>query len=398
VKGGGIVNFDEAKDTLRDGYLQVGLELIAEHPTELFFRSGRSGREVDFVICEEEISEFAMAEYDRVPYGFVRDTDFTFGEPNDITPYVEIGQASMLFSDFFRFDEACLQLSMQRIRRPFPRWRDEKEPVEMRSVLHRPLTIRVYNLQASTPDAALERSSPIVDGCLFELSYLKNITLTLEEEWPRRRPRVRPFQFGDTFEGSELPLPQAVFNRDVVRFYQRGMSTVDPVNQFLSFYHVLEYYFLAVSDERLYQKLSRRLNDPKFSATPSNLDRMIQDTLDHKRETDETEMLKLVLSKFVDEAELIEFIKAYEEYLDDRMYSRRRSVFGESVEVRLEAGHVIGNLAKRIKIIRNALVHSSDRYERQQRYVPTSRAEDMIRREIPLMKYLAERVVIASAA
>jgi len=420
------MNFDEAKDALRDGYLQVGLELIDEHPTELFFQSDRAGRKVDFVISEEEITGFAEAEelrpsfsqipaecsicstnyreqavtfseYDRRRLFMMRDREFTFGEPNDTTPYVEIGPASMLFTDFFRFDEACLQLSMHRIRGPYARRRNEKEPVEMRSVLHRPLTIRVYNLQASTPEDALKRSSPIVDGCLFELSYLTNITLTLEEEWPRQRPRVRPFQFGDTFGGNELPLPQVVFNQDVVRFYQRGMSTDDPVNQFLSFYHVLEYYFVAVSDEQLYQKLSRRLNDPKFSATSSNLDRMIQDTLDHKRETDETEMLKLVLSKFVDEAELIEFIEAYEEYLDDRMYSKKKSVFGESVEVRLVAGHVIGNLAKRIKIIRNALVHSSDRYERQQRYVPTAKAEDMIRREIPLMKYLAEKVVIASA-
>ncbi len=420
------MNFDEAKDALRDGYLQARLELTDERPTELFFQYGRAGREVNLVISEEEIAEFAEAEelrpsfsqipaecgicsqdyreqivdfseYDRRRLFVRRDVEFTFGEPDDTTPYVEIGPASMLFIDFFRFDEAYLQLSMERIRGPYARRRNEEGPLEMRDVLHRPLTVRVYNLHASTPEAALKRSSPIVDGCLFELSYLTNITLTLEEEWPRRRPRVRPFQFGDTIRDNELPLPQVVFNQDVVRFYQRGMSTDDPVNQFLSFYHVLEYYFVAVSDEQLYQRLSRRLNDPKFSATPSNLDRMIQDTLDHKRETDETEMLKLVLNKFIDETELIEFIEAYEEYLDDRMYSKKRSVFGESVEVRLVAGHVIGNLAKRIKLIRNALVHSSDRYERQQRYVPTAKAEDMIRREIPLMKYLAERVVIASA-
>jgi len=423
------MNFDEAKDALRDGYLRVGLELIKEHPTELLFRSGHAGREGNLVISEKEITGFAEAEkrrpdfsqipaessicstdyrehainfseYDRRRLFMMRDRKFTFGESNETTPYVKIGPASTLFINFFRFDEAYLQLFLAR--NPFRRAHrsNEKELVEMLSVLYRPLTIRVYNLQANTPEAALKRSSPIVDGCLFELSYLANITLTLEEEWLHRWPRwprVSPFQFGDTTSGNELPLPQVVFNEDVVRFYQRGMSTGDPANQFLSFYHVLEYYFVAVSDEQLYQKLSRRLNDPKFSATPSNLDRMIQDTLDHKRETDETEMLGLVLKKFVDEAELIEFIEAYEKYLGDKMYSKKRSVFGENVEVRLTTGHVIGNLAKRIKLIRNALVHSSDKYERQQRYVPTAKAEDMIRREVPLMKYLAEKVVIASA-
>jgi len=419
------MNFDEARDALRDGYLRVGLKLIAEHPTKLLFQFGRAGREVNFVIFEKEITAFAEAEelrptfskipvecsicstdyrehavnfseYDRRRLFTLRDREFTFGKPNDMTPYVEIGPASMSFIDFFRFDEAYLQLFLDRIPLLHARRNNDKEPIEMRSALYRPLTIRVYNLQASTPEAALKLSSRIMDGCLFELSYLKNITLTLEEEWLHRR-RVRPFQFGDTTSGNELPLPQVSFNEVVVRFYQRGMGTGDPVNQFLSFYHVLEYYFVTVSNEQLYQKLSRRLNDPKFSATPSNLDRMIQDTLDHKRETDETEMLGLVLKKFVNETELIEFIEVYEQCLNDEIYSKKRSVFGENVEVRLMTGHVIGNLAKRIKLIRNALVHSSDKYERQQRYVPTAKAEDMIRREIPLMKYLAERVIIASA-
>ena len=109
-------------------------------------------------------------------------------------------------------------------------------------------------------------------------------------------------------------------------------------------------------------------------------------------------MLKRVLQKFVDENELIEFIKAYEEYLGENIYSRRRVVFGESIEVNLIPGHVIGNLSKRIKVIRNALVHSADRYERNQRYIPSSEAEKKLKKEIPLLKYLAEKVVIGSAS
>ena len=174
------------------------------------------------------------------------------------------------------------------------------------------------------------------------------------------------------------------------------MSTDDPVIQFLSFYQVLEYYFVSISEEQLYTKLSQRINDLKFSTSPRNLDRLIQDTLTHKRETDETEMLKNVLIRFVDEDEIIEFIKAYEEYLDDNLYTKKRTIFGEAVEIWLNPGHVTGNLAKRIKIIRNALVHSSDRYERQQRYIPTYGSEKMIRNEIPLLRFFAEKVIIGS--
>jgi hypothetical protein len=66
--------------------------------------------------------------------------------------------------------------------------------------------------------------------------------------------------------------------------------------------------------------------------------------------------------------------------------------------VKLEEGHVFGNIAKRIKVLRNALVHSSDRYDRNERFVPlTSAYEKIIRREIPLLRFLAERVVIATS-
>jgi len=110
-------------------------------------------------------------------------------------------------------------------------------------------------------------------------------------------------------------------------------------------------------------------------------------------------MLKLVLEKYVETDELIEFIEAYEEYLGERLYTKRRQLFGQDMpEVKLQEGHLHGNLAKRIKVIRNAIVHSSDRYERKERYIPlTPRSEEHINRETPLMKYLAERVIISSA-
>ncbi len=107
-------------------------------------------------------------------------------------------------------------------------------------------------------------------------------------------------------------------------------------------------------------------------------------------------MLKLVLNEFVDESELIKFILAYEKWLDEKLYSRKRTIFGEEVEVSLKSGHVLGNIAKTVKTIRNALVHSSDRYERNDRFIPTISNENVIRKEIPLIKYLAEKVIIAS--
>lgn len=418
------MEFIDAKTKLKERYITEGFELVEENQGELFFKYPKRDTRI-IRISKEEISEYLEYEneqqifktepvecsicstiyrehmVDVLDYGegsllLLKDIVFTFGEPYEGNIYAEIGPASNLFVNFFRFDKALKEFSIRRLYGLLSR-RGTNKFIDMRDSLFKPQTIKIHNMQAPNIDAALRRSNLTIDACLFELSYLRGITLTLHERWPLREPRIRPFKFGEQFNGNQLPFPRVSFNADIVRFYQRGMSTEDPVNRFLSFYHVLEYFFVNVSDEQLYNKLSQRINDPKFSTSPKNLDNIIRDTLKHRRETDETEMLKLVLNKFVDEAELIEFIKAYEMHIDENLYSKRRTIFGEGIEVKLEPGHIISNLAKRIKFIRNALVHSSDRYDRNQSYVPTASAENMIRQEIPLMEYLAEKVIIASA-
>ncbi len=427
------MKFNEAKNILEKGYLDLGLEqddqhqlnleLGDENQKELFFKHPRSNTTIR--ISRQEIEGFAA--FNKIRAGFetqpvecgmcsvnyreqmvdfstygirrfysMRDRVFTFGNPSTSEYYAEIGYASDKFVNYFRFDKTPAQSTIEKMKFRHNR-ESEDNGHEMHNILFRPITIRVHNINVQNIKTALKHTDPIIDTCLFELSYLKNLTLTLQDEWPRRRARVRPFQFGDRFSENTLPLQKAKFNPDIIRFYQRGMSTNDPFIQFLSFYHVLEYYFIEISDEQLYSKLSRRLNDPRFATTSNYLDRLIQDTLTHKQETDETKMLKDVLERFVDQTELFEFIKAYEEYQDVSLYTKQQTLFGDKNKVELRTGHIYGNLAKRIKIIRNALVHSSDRYERKQRYIPTTKSELIISKEIPMMKFLAEKVIIGSA-
>lgn len=427
------MEFEEAKIILKNGYVDAGLELTDENSQELFFkRSKRFEDKTVICVSQEEIKEYVDFEELRLGLksepvecsicspnyrehmvyftsvanrgqlfrdrpSFSKDKAILFGEKSEEKIYAEVGHSSIFFVNFFRFHEKYRKIFIETLRFSVRSYQVQNVPLKMRDLLHRPLTIRVYNLAAASSEEAVKRSNQVIDSCLFELSYLKGITLSLQEEWTPRQQKVRPFQLGENYTNSEqLPLPKATFNSDIIRFYQRGMSTDDPVIQFLSFYQVLEYYFVSVSDKLLYDKLSRRINDPKFSTSQSNLDRIIQDTSNHKSQTNETDMLKQVLDKFIDETELIEFIKAYEIYLKNSLYSKKCNIFGEDIEVKLLLGHVFGNLAKRIKTIRNALVHSSDRYERNQRYIPTTSNENIIRSEIPLIKYLSEKVIIAS--
>jgi hypothetical protein len=223
------------------------------------------------------------------------------------------------------------------------------------------------------------------------------MSLQLQNEWPSFADRRRRFIPGRA-TGRELPLKQVQYDIPALRFYQRGVATDDAYIQFISFYHVLEYYFISVSDDILYKKLSKIFVDPMFRPAPRNFDKLILAVEDHKRTSDETEMLKNVLVAYCDDAEVIEFIHNYETREKEKIYTEKINCFGEELDkMTLREGHIIGPIAKRIKVIRNTLVHSSDRYERRERYLPSAEADRVLLREVPLLRFLAERVIIATA-
>lgn len=413
------MTLDEAKEKFKKEYARPWIELVDEHQEELFFKTRAGTR---FKVSSEDLNAYLDFEsrrksFDNKPFetcictptyyeqmisstnrfsaflGARRGAAIQFGSIEAGPIVVEIGDASSDFKSYFRFHEYPVMRTIEKIRMRRP----DRESATLSDFLYAPLTVKVTGLTEASAESAAKKSLDLIEGCLFNLSYLKGISLVLEEEMPKRQPIGESFQFEENDFGTQLPLPKARINRDVARFYQRGMAVEDPVNQFLSFYQVLEYFFLSVSDEELYRKLTSLVNDPLFSSKPKHLDKVIQATINHKRESDETEMLRLVLGKYVDESELIEFVGAYESHLGDKWFTKKRRIFGEENEVRTTAGHIVGNVAKRVKLIRNALVHSSDRYNRQENFIPTRAAEAEIRKEVPLVKYLAEKVIISSS-
>ena len=413
----------EAKALLRDSYQKAGLEMVSESDDGVKFRHPESKLETtlkltdiqDYTSCANTFgtyetipSECSMCSntyreqmISRLTRGGAirrRMPEMVFGTPQDTQAYVEIGPASNLFTQYFRLSKFYLQDIVDDLEFDSGFGLTDVPERELKNSLFKPSTIKIYNLNQPTPEAAIAASVDIANACLFEIAYSMNIPIVLSEEWPKPRNPSGSFRYSLTPEPKERTVPRLKYNQDLIRFYQRGLATDDPVNRFLAFYQVLEYFFIIVADEHLYRKLARRINDPKFITDPKNLDRIIQDTVDHKKETDETEMLRFVLEKYLDENDLTDFIRAYERHLKEHLYSTKKNVFGEEVEVKLQAGHTINNLAKRIKLIRNALVHSSDRHERKVRYIPSVESENEIAKEVPLMKFLAEKTIIASAS
>jgi hypothetical protein len=412
--------FQKAKEELKQNYTDAGLLLVDENERDFILQY----QDTAFRVTEKDIKEYAIAaplrqkgQADPVECSVVTtayreqvvqpldpirwrylpplEMGFVFGDPDGDEMYASVGAASRHFANFFRFDPTYLDICLERMTYA-PK---AGQPIDIRQGFYRPPTIRVYHIGEKDIKSALKSSTDILNYCLFELAYLKHLPVGLAQEWPaRRRLQDDDFKFAEEFEGAQLPMPPADFNADVVQFYQLAASSRIPVLQFWSYYQVIEHYFVRVSDEDLHRQLSNRLKDPRFKPTSTQLDRLIQDVLDHMDTVDTLQMLTAVLEKFVDETELIAFIKDYEAHLGEPFYTKRRRIFGEDVHVKLSRGSVFENVARTIIAIRHNLMYSPDRTSRTARNISFEQLTEIIRPEIPLMKFLAERVIIGSAS
>ena len=234
-----------------------------------------------------------------------------------------------------------------------------------------------------------------IKACLFNLAYAKGECWELRDDI-----KAKHFQhLQPELEEEPLKIPNVKYDDDLVSFYKVAKSSQFPGQSYLSFYHVLEYNFLRVADEILFNSVKTQLNKPNYKATYSNVNKLLSVIKKHDKHQDETEMLKAVLAKYVQEDELIEFIKKLEAELDEKIFSNNKAiVFGEKMSIKLESGHAISNTAKVIKHIRNSLVHSSDRYSREDCFMPFSESESIVSQYIPIIKFLSESVLFSTAA
>lgn len=255
-----------------------------------------------------------------------------------------------------------------------------------------PYTARYSVSRKVEPSKLLHRAVAAMKSALFKLAYSQGDCFELRESV---KPGTPLSSKQEKLDGS---IPNVAYNDDLLKYYKVAKSSVFPNQQFLSYYHVLEYFFLRVSDENVHIGIKAIVNSPSFNASYDNVSRLLATLRKHDTSSDETEMLKAVLAKFVDEDDLVAFIQALEAELGERIYSdTKKKVFGQVATISLQKGHALHAAARVTKQIRNALVHSSDKYNREDCFLPLTESEHTVRAYVPLVRFLAERVIYATA-
>lgn len=198
--------------------------------------------------------------------------------------------------------------------------------------------------------------------------------------------------------------PQRIYNTDVLEYYTMGMESIDPFTMYISFYHVIEYYFDEVFKKHLTNEIKNKITSPDFSYKNENklydLAKYIKKHMNSDAESgkgNEFESLKYVLMEYVTIEDLKNKINDYK-LVDTDYYENTKVPFATSKNTKIswsDTTGVVTNIATRIYETRNSLVHSKSDHAANQ-YKPYENKSELIK-EIPLIKSVAELVIIKSS-
>lgn len=240
---------------------------------------------------------------------------------------------------------------------------------------------------------------------IFQLSYNLDVAITEIRQFEDLLPaffREGGFRSSDI---SDIQVPKRRRIPELVYFYQAAISSESPAAQFLSFYHVVEYFFDEVFEKHSVKAVREALTRAGFSVKrDADISSLIDMAVKGRKllpsgavSTNEKEALQLTLKDYV-KLDAIRSLLSKHRGDIIRHYKENNVPFVKG-DTKLDLEHadteqVIRKLANRIYMTRNAVVHSKG--GSVERYVPFRHDKDLSQ-EVPLIRAVAEEIIEASS-
>lgn len=187
-------------------------------------------------------------------------------------------------------------------------------------------------------------------------------------------------------------------------YYYQGVSTDIPFTQYLAFYHVAEFFFQTIAEQDAFQEIEEYITRPSFSPYKKEDIRAFYNRIKKKmREQkedglwDEKTGLLLCLKKYVKDLDTLQSTIAEIDPTAIEYYKTEQVSFAsDGVKINFADSQeaVYANIRNRIYAVRNAIVHSKE--GERLRYEPFRHDKELLR-EIPLIRAVAEEIIINSA-
>jgi hypothetical protein len=258
-------------------------------------------------------------------------------------------------------------------------------------------TLRIVSDQRRTVNEWLSLS----ESFYFHLAYNLDMALV-----PRQGlvGRSSPILRLSRSRATDLEAPRRMYLPELVHSYQLALSSESVMLSYLSFYHVAEHWFEEVFLDDVAGRVRAAITAPGFSAKrDKDLHKLIKTVSKSLRARDdeviinELSGLELTLTKYVD----LESLQTSLAELDPSLlvhYAASRVSFADANLVDLrnsDDSAIFKALAQRIYKTRNALVHRKS--GERGKFTPFQ-DDAVLRKEIPLMRFVAEQVIIATSS
>ncbi|MGE7672998.1 hypothetical protein ACQKMV_05340 [Lysinibacillus sp. NPDC094403] len=201
----------------------------------------------------------------------------------------------------------------------------------------------------------------------------------------------------------EFEAPKRIYNSELIEYYNLAISSDDPFISFISYYHILEYFYDEIFKEFQIDNFKKSITSPTFSTKDNNqmykiIKKIIKDGKEIKENGsgNEQKSLNFVLNKFIND---IEDFKNKLSETEIEYYSEKKVPFSAGDIIDFNSKDTfIKNISNRIYKTRNALIHrkSGEQYK-DLTYNPYMHKTEL-RKEISLIKTIAEMVIENSSS
>lgn len=345
---------------------------------------------VEVAVSENGMRLHRRMEGDKLSDG-INDVEYEIGVPSDF--YI-IWALREIFEEYDSENMEILSLLRRGLLMRFNRIQRERISENETTIMELlKIMVRFQTLKISKVDTSKIDLDGAVDS--YSYTYMRNLQEPIKIY---NIDDIFPFLTNKRIEQRfDFEAPKKYYNSTLVDYYNLAVSSTDPFVEFISYYHIIEYYYDEVFKEHQIESVKKAITSPTFNYKDETKIFSIVQTIikDNKmvRENgggNEQQSLNYVLNKYLDDIE--EFKGRFTQNRLD-YYQNNNVVFSKGDKINWSNGQekVIKSIGNRIYKTRNSLIHSKSS-KKDETYHPYEDRKHLAH-EIQLIKNIAETII-----
>lgn len=256
-------------------------------------------------------------------------------------------------------------------------------------------TLKISGSPSSTHEEALNSLEKWAASLFFDFSLKYDLPMTI----PRLRQRRRPLA-GPSHAHMPPALPQSFYDREATQLYMYARTTRGlPLLEFLAYYQSIEFFFDRAVREDVIRSVRSAVADPRFSAHNERdiLDLIKRASSGSSPARSEREQLRVTIRGATQESQLRTVLQNLED--NEEYFLQKKQKIRGVAPLSLQSNVLQDDVADRIYALRCRIVHTKElgRSKDEGALLPSSDESQFLEFEIPLVRYIAEQLILSRA-